>query len=420
MIGSTVLTATTLAMTTVLLASCTEEAPESQAPEARMEAMLGGEGDALQAVPGAAVAVWRNGEIIWSHAVGAATFREDGVTPMRSLTPRTPVRAASISKLATALTASSLARDGVVDMQADVTEVLGFELPVQPGGAPVTLNALLAHTSGICDPEVYWAAQGETLEGLLTDEATCPYQPSEGWTYANINYGIAAQVMETAAQERFDRLSTARVFEPLGLDAGFNWSGMTSGKRRSGGTLHRRVDGVWTPQVDDTEVFSGTEPTILRQEGSVSTGDVRITARELFDNGTLYSPQGGLRASVEDLAVLASAFLLGGMGEALGEPIWTGDEEPGVRAYGPGPQVLLPGQIESHPELGFVGHAGEAYGLYGGAWAIAGGDATVAFFVTGVDPEGDLSRDPVSGFTRYEATLMAIALDALDSTPVAD
>lgn len=127
-----------------------------------------------------------------------------------------------------------------------------------------------------------------------------------------------------------------------------------------------------------------------------------------------------MRASVEDLSVLASAFLPGGMGAAMGDLVWTGDEVPGDSAYGPGPQILLPGQITSHPELRFVGHAGEANGLYGGASAISARDATVAFFVTGVNPDGDLSRDPVSSFTGYEAELMSIALQVLDLSEATD
>ncbi|WP_421789145.1 serine hydrolase domain-containing protein [Hyphobacterium sp.] len=393
-----------------LLTACAQSRDQLAPFEARLEALLTGEDEMLRPVPGAAVAVWRDGEIIWSHAVGAAVFGEDGMTVQRPLTPQSSLRVASISKLVTALTALRLAEDGLVELDADVSGVLGFDLPVQPGGAPVTLGALLSHTSGICDPAVYWAAAGDTLQALLTGDATCPYPPGEGWRYANINYGLAAQVMEIAAQERFDRLAASHVLTPMGLDAGFNWSGVSRVTRQNGATLHRWSNGAWVPQVDDRDTLSETRPAILRRDGE----DVAVDAPQSFDNGTLFSPQGGLRASVEDLAILVSAFLPGGMGDALGEPVWTGEEAMGVRAYGRGPRVLLPGQIASHPDLRFVGHAGEAYGLYGGAWALPDRGATVAFFVTGVDPESDLSRDPVSGFTRYEAVLMSIALDALD------
>ncbi len=407
-------------LTVSLLTACAED-PESRAAiEGRVEVLLTGNGDERRAVPGVAVAVWRDGGIVWSHAAGTAVFEADGVTPQRPLTPRSPVRVASISKLATALTVLSLAQDGMVNMDADVTDLLGFDLPVQPGGAPVTLTSLLSHTSGICDPQVYWAAEGDRLEDLLTSDAGCSYPPGEGWTYANINYGIAAQVMEMAAGERFDRLATARVLAPMGLDVGFNWSGVSTATRANGATLHRRFDGVWTPQVDDLDTLEDTRPAILRRDPGEAGEDPSNEAPEVFVNGTLYSPQGGLRASVEDLAVLASAFLPGGVGEALGEPVWTGNVEPGVLAHGPGPQVLLPGQVESHPELRLVGHIGEAYGFYGGAWAIPDQGASVAFFVTGVDPEADLARDPASGFTSYETELMAIALDALEAGEAAN
>lgn len=407
-------------LTVSLLTACARQ-PEPYAEfEARVDALLGGNRDESQTVPGAAIAVWRDGEIIWSHAAGAATFEDDGQTLQRPLTPSSPVRVASISKLATALTALSLAEDGRVDMDADVTDVLGFDLPVQPGGAPVTLTSLLSHTSGICEPDVYWAVEGDRLEDLLTDAATCPYPPGKGWTYANINYGIAAQVLENASGERFDRLATARVLAPMGLDAGFNWSGVSMSTRQSGATLHRRFDGVWVPQVDDLETLADSRASILRRDADETGGDSPGGEPQEFDNGTLYSPQGGLRASVEDLAVLATAFLPNGIGAALGEPVWTGDETPGVRAYAPGPQVLLPGQIESHPELRLVGHIGEAYGFYGGAWGIIDHGASVAYFVTGVDCAADISRDPVSGLSRYEAELMSIALGVLEADEVAD
>jgi CubicO group peptidase (beta-lactamase class C family) len=368
------------------------------------------------AVPGAAIAVLIDGEIVYAGAAGAAMFDADGLTLSRALTPQSAVRAASMSKLATALAAGVLAAEGRLDLDADIRPRLGYDPRTglafdQSEGVPVSLRALLAHTSGICDPAVYWAPLGETLEGLVTGGAACDHAPGEGWTYANINYALAAEIMEHATGERFDQIAATRVLAPAGIEAGFNWSGVSAQRRAAGAALHRIEDGRWAVQVDGPETLASTDPAILREPGA------DLGAYEPGTNGTLFSPQGGLRITAPDLARLAALFLPNGQGASLARPldIAGGNPETGVLAWGSGPQILTPGQIEDRPGLLLVGHSGEAYGLYGGAWADPERDAAIAFFVTGVDPDGDATRSSRSGLTQWEAALMDIALDVLDA-----
>ena len=392
-------------------ASAPEETAMDLDPEARLDAVTAGAGEETLAAPGAAAAIWIDGEIVWSAASGHAAFRDDGATPARAMTANAPVRAASISKLVTALTALSLAEEGVVDLDAPMGPLLGFDLPVSDRDA-VTIRSALAHTSGICDPDVYWAPLGADMARLISPDIACAHAPGAGWAYANINYGLVAQALEAATGERFDRLARRRVLDPLGLDAGFNWSGVSARKRAAGAALHRRgqtapgVEG-WVVQIDGADTRESDEPAILRRDGA------DLADYEPGTNGTLFSPQGGLRAGAEDLARLAAAFLPGGPGQALTDPVWTGEQAPGVRAWGTGPQILRPGQIVGRPDLELVGHAGEAYGLFGGAWAVPGRRAAVAFFVTGSDPAA-VARDKESGLTAWEAALLDLTLDELD------
>lgn len=384
----------------------TREASPSDA-QTRLDMIVAGGGQAQRAAPGAALAIWADGEILWSIASGAAAFQADGLTAQRGLQPTDPVRAASMSKLATALTAEGLSREGRVDLQAPIEPLLGFELPV-PHGHKVTIEEALAHVSGICDPQVYWAPLGVTLESLMTQDAACPYAPGEGWTYANINYALVAQALETATGERFDALTQRYVIDPLGLNGGFNGAGMSAQRRAEGATLHRWIDGRWQAQVDDEATLSGPIPTLLIGEGEV------LAHYQPGTNGTLFSPQGGLRVGVDDLARLAAAFLPDGPGADLSAPVWRGSETPGVRAWGGGPQVLLAGQIPHRAGLALVGHGGEAYGLYGGSWAVPACSAAVAFYVTGSHPAYEAARDPVSGLTWWETQLLTLALDELE------
>lgn len=360
--------------------------------------------------PGAALAILRQGELVWSAAAGAAAFDAAGRAPERPLTPQTRVRTASISKLAVALTAGGMAEAGVIDLDAPAAPWLAFPFshPAAPD-ATVSLRQLLSHTGGICDPARYWAELGEDF-GAVFESAWCEHAPGGGFTYSNLAFGLAASVLEAASEERFDALARHYALEPIGLGgAGFNWSGVDKAERLEGGALHRWIDGAWRVQIDSPAMLSGDGPVVLIQPGHA------LEDYEPGANGSLFSPQGGLRANVIELALLAQAFAPGGPGEALSQPVWRGDGGPGIRAWGTGPQILEQGQIPGRPDLSAVGHPGQAWGFFGGAWHIPELDASIAYFVTGEDPDEPKPYDPVSGLTPGETALLVLALDWLDA-----
>lgn len=386
-----------------VLASCEREQPVLTYQDRLAEIVTSPDQPDYQ-VPGAALLVLDEQEPAWAGAAGTARFDGDGITPLADLTPQTPVRAASMSKLVTALTAGGLADQGVLDLDENVLPLLGFD--PRGDGAAMSMRQLLAHTSGVCDPDVYWAALGETLADLLAAYSPCDYLPGEGWTYANINYGLAAEVMEITTGERFDQLANRLVLDPAGLSARFNWSGSNPDIKANGGTLYRLDEaGQWLTQTDGPDTLARPDPSILRID------DRPLETYQPGENGTLFSPQGGLRASVVDLAVLAGLFRPDEPGASLGEPVWLGHVDPGVDAWGTGPQILMPGQVAGHPGLTLIGHSGEAYGLYGGTWTFIDCPVSFAFFVNGTNPRADASRDLVTGMTVWEAKLMDMALE---------
>src|SRR5690606_19413882 len=96
------------------------------------------------------------------------TFDHDGVTSTyangiadkktgRKVTADDPVRIASISKLVTAAGVMRLVETGTLDLDADVSELLGFPLrnPAYPH-TPITLRLLLSHRSSLTDAVGYW------------------------------------------------------------------------------------------------------------------------------------------------------------------------------------------------------------------------------------------------------------------------
>ena len=147
--------------------------------------------------------------------------------------PRVPVtadtcfRVASVSKLVMTFGALSLCRDGLLDLDADISRHLGY--PVrhpQHGDTPITFRMLLTHTSGLCDEGNYGSRgmqSGCTLGELLKNPANwLPSAPGTAFHYSNLGAGAAGVVMECAAQKPFETIMQERVFEKLHIRAGYD------------------------------------------------------------------------------------------------------------------------------------------------------------------------------------------------------
>ncbi len=359
--------------------------------------------------------VLRQGQTVHAGAAGWAGGLSDAEKAaglaQRRFTVDTPFRVASMSKSAVALTAVSLARRGVVDLDADVSPHLGFALrhPEAPG-VPVTLAMLLSHTSGIRDPETYWIAAPGTISSLVSPAVHGPLAgqaPGQWFEYANLNSGLAASVLEAASGERFDRLVRAHVLAPAGLDAGFNWSGVSLARRQDGATLYRRgANGAWETQTDGAEVLAGTGPPLLAEPGFHLEDYVPGT------NGTLFSPQGGLRASLSDLVGLARRYAqtpemlsLCWQRNAAGD---NGLHDNGFfAASGPG-MLHYPAAVSPFGTIPTWGHYGEAYGLYGAYWILPDADVIIAYAALGV-PERTFARGRHPGLNAYTEPLADLA-----------
>ncbi|MFN4023835.1 MAG: serine hydrolase domain-containing protein [Hyphomonas sp.] len=369
------------------LAACTHRADALRIPAASARRRI--EDLVFSAmVPAAGLLVRHREEVVFAHAEGRAQGAAGEAEPLPFRTD-TPMRVASVSKMVVALAARRLAAKGVIDLDADIRGLFSPPLvhPEHPGMA-INLYHLLSHTSGLRDPEVYWMPAPGRTEDLFTDDMWSPEHwsvPGVGFRYCNFGYGLAGALLEQAAGERLDRIIAREVLLPLQLDAGFNWSGVSSDKRRRGATLYTREDdGRWQIQADGPDNLKGQEPVILK------AGDFRLEDYRPGSNGTLFSPQGGLRASLEDMAVLARAAAL-----EMPEPRWAydrgfanGDTDGDYfEAFGAGVQLHMPGHSPV-PGISLTGHHGEAYGLYSGAFHAPDLDAEIAFAVTGSSVSG--------------------------------
>ena len=395
------------------------------------------------AVSGLQISTIRGGEVFEDFAFGIAQISAQGHVPLRL---EHKIRVASVSKIAVAIAILILVEEQHFSMDEDVSTLLGWKLrnPNFPH-IPITVRSLLSHTSSVRDGTRYFIAAGKgeirdffypgtELWERGTHWANDPKEePGRYFSYSNLNFGLLAAIIEKMSNQRFDRFLANRIFEPLDLEADFNPCNLsrsqlatTYRKKNAAGSWN--ADGPWQPQVDGKKIscFYGM------REGT--DGTKFLENYQLGSNPTLFSPQGGLRASASDLSsilrLLANGGALNGRKilnrnsvETLLSPAWrlnaagdngrtSGETQPGgsrdglmtsyglsihridMRAWGfaNGPATLL-------------GHLGRAYGVFSFALYDPDSRDGIAMVVTGVadDPFRTPGHSPL---TRFEETVL--------------
>lgn len=318
-------------------------------------------------------------------------------TTGRAVTIDDPVRIASVSKLVVALGVMRLVEQGRLDLDADVSRELGWTLrnPAYTD-VPITLRMLLSHTSSLKDEgDNYVIPLGRTVRAKAEQAASfdAAHRPGAYFRYANINFPVIGSVLERATGERFDRLMDRLVLTPLGLDACFNWTTCSDAKIARAIVLYRPDGSI---ALDD---LSGRRPPC---PVFTAGADCDVAGYALGSNGALFSPQGGLRASMSDLAVIGQVLLNRGRHDGqpfltpasidtILRPAWTfdggnGDTSEGFYcAYGLASQSLPTSTPGCRDDLlgdgrRLNGHAGEAYNLRSGLWIDPQRRVGIAYF----------------------------------------
>jgi CubicO group peptidase (beta-lactamase class C family) len=178
-------------------------------------------------VPGLAVALIRNGAVVWMKGYGFADVAS--ATP---ITPDTAFNAGSLSKTATAWGVMRLVERGKVELDQPVDAYLrGWRLPASQFDAKqVTIRRVLSHTAGISnhgyhgwDPASPLPPIIESLSGKTgTGEVRVVLPPGTGFSYSGADYAIMQLLIESVSGLNFQDYMKAQVFQPLGMkDTGF-------------------------------------------------------------------------------------------------------------------------------------------------------------------------------------------------------
>ncbi len=229
---------------------------------------------------GLAVVAVKDGAVVYSNTLGYKD-KEAG-TPWEETDV---LRIASISKSFTATGILQLVEQGKLDLDADVSDIMGFEIrnPKYPE-TPITVRMLLSHISSMSDANGYFSFDYMNPKVSTTwEKAWNNYEPGSKYQYCNLGYNTLGAIIEKVSGERFDQYIANHILKPLGVYANHNIHTLDSA---------RFVNIYRFNSKDSTFARSDAYPSIAADLENYTLGY----------STTLFSPTGGLKISANDLA----------------------------------------------------------------------------------------------------------------------
>ena len=168
--------------------------------------------------PGCALAVVKDGHIIYEHGYGMANL-ELSV----AITPQSVFDIGSVSKEISALAILLLVQDSKIALDADIRKYL----PEMPDyGSPITIRHLLHHTSGLRNYDDLFDLEGIPEADLTTDRDAMElivrqkgvnFKAGEEFLYSDTNYFLMSQIVKRVTGQTLRQFAQQRIFGPLGM-----------------------------------------------------------------------------------------------------------------------------------------------------------------------------------------------------------
>lgn len=157
---------------------------------------------------------------------GRSIVAADGVLNLasgESATTDAIFQIGSITKTFTATLVMQLVDDGLLDLDAPITDALpGLRLSGAAADPGITARRLLAHTGGF-EGDVFddTGAGDEALRdyvALLADRTPALFPPGALWSYNNAGYCLLGRMVEVLRGQSWERALRERILDPLELD----------------------------------------------------------------------------------------------------------------------------------------------------------------------------------------------------------
>jgi CubicO group peptidase (beta-lactamase class C family) len=262
-----------------------------------------------QRIPGAAVALVHEGRVIFSQCYGVADIQKK-----IAMTEDTYFMLGSLTKSFTALAVLKLIEQGKIDPDADIKKYIpDFSIKnIYGSGAPITVNHLLTHTSGLMID--YYARfnkekkySNADLLSQLQNEYLC-FKPGSACKYSNIGYRLLSMIIEQVTGERFESYLEKEVFKPLGMNkSSFDYTdnmALHMSKGHNGNTEISRVDnedksasGLFSTLKDLTVFLEFLTSRAIQSSGGINNNQIidsiiknaNLTIDTFYDSKNIYS-----------------------------------------------------------------------------------------------------------------------------------
>ncbi|WP_369933840.1 serine hydrolase domain-containing protein [Xanthomonas tesorieronis] len=175
-------------------------------------------------VPGVAIAVFRDGRVVYAEGYGVRASEAPDAVDADTL-----FSVGSVSKVVTAATTLRLVARRQLDLDRDVDAYLrGWQIPVGDHPSAITLRMLLSHTAGLNVHGFADYAPGARLPTLLqTLQGVAPAQnealrrvdaPGTRMRYSGGGVMVEQKAIEDRTGRSLERVARAEIFAPLGMD----------------------------------------------------------------------------------------------------------------------------------------------------------------------------------------------------------
>ena len=391
--------------------------------DAALADMIGGYGEK---VPGLAVIVYKNGKEVYRNMMGNRFLSPRNKNWNLPVTSDSRFRVASISKVFTATGYMQLVEEGKINLDEDVSRYLGFTLrnPSYPNKV-ITSRMLLSHTSSIRDYPTPYVPFKSNVKSFFTsaDCWTRSKAPGSYFSYCNLNFVLLATIMEKVSGQHFDKYITKKVLKPLDIKGSFNLRDFSDSDLQKMGTLYRKTKGEsgrYYAQIDDRPIDLPSASMLSSYRPGTNAG--------------IFSPQGGLRISPEELGHMLEMMLNRGKYKGreilkpatvqlMEKPVWNytpaqpnGDiNNDAIESYGLALQYFSGSgstkPAPNRPDFDLIGHLGEAYGFIGGLMWQPGTKNGFIFLQNGFATDYKHNKGRYSRNYRWEENFMKAIIE---------
>ncbi len=228
-------------------------------------------------VPGLAIAVVKDGELVFAKGYGV---REQGLEG--AVDEHTLFAIGSTTKAMTVATIGLLVDEGKVDWDDPVSKHLpGFTLKDPWVSRQVTVRDLLTHRAGLGNADLLWYGSGRSRESIVDKLALVEpaYSMRDGFIYQNIMYIAAGELAASVAGTSWESWLDERIFAPLEMERTVATLTETAG-RDNVAAPHYRIDG-------EVEVIENASVDSAAPAGAVwsSVSEMSNWLRMVLDEG---------------------------------------------------------------------------------------------------------------------------------------